>query len=267
MLLLTANPQLKGGHRTSTILLSAALTANSSAHVFWPLPGTAKTHIYTLSPPPPLRRRDSFVTKMNLSSALQPKQVIWLPQPQIKLVWFNFRFGLLLQPYIKGDVFHYTAKPQASRRWRPAPSIGRHHGSIMAVARYCCRSSKDSGGAGAIGGLVIHKATQPRSVQPTYWACSDSCRPSRDNVLAVEKKNHMRLLQASRFSFQLRLSVFEMFLLLVQHVWQVEQRGWMKISRLLIFSLDKITPSPSFRPPLPVLPLLLRILSPWILAY
>lgn len=95
------------------------------------------THIYTLSPPPPLRCRDSFVTKMNSSSALQPKQVIWLPRPQIKLVWFNFRFGLLLQPYIKGDIFHYTAKPQASRQRWPTPSIGRHHGSIMAFTRYC----------------------------------------------------------------------------------------------------------------------------------
>lgn len=50
---------------------------------------------------------------MNLSSAQQPKQVIWLPRPQIKLAWFNFRFGLLLQPYIKGDIFHYTAKPES----------------------------------------------------------------------------------------------------------------------------------------------------------
>ena len=140
------------------------------------------THIYTLSPPPPLRCRDSFVTKMNSSSALQPKQVIWLPRPQIKLVWFNFRFGLLLQPYIKGDIFHYTAKPQASRQRWPTPSIGRHHGSIMAFTRYCRWSSKAGGGIGAIGGLVIHRATQLRTVQPTYLACLDHYEPSCDNV-------------------------------------------------------------------------------------
>lgn len=121
---------------------------------------------------------------MNSSSALQPKQVIWLPRPQIKLVWFNFRFGLLLQPYIKGDIFHYTAKPQASRQRWPTPSIGRHHGSIMAFTRYCWKSSKVGGGVGAIGGLVIHRATKPRTVQPTHLACLDSCKPSCDNILA-----------------------------------------------------------------------------------
>lgn len=134
---------------------------------------------------------------MNSSSALQPKQVIWLPRPQIKLVWFNFRFGLLLQPYIKGDIFHYTAKPQARRQRWPTPSIGRHHGSIMAFTRYCCRSSKTGGSVSAIGGLVIHRASQPPTVQPTYLACVHSCKPSCDNVLA-------RLVQRSRFSFQLR---------------------------------------------------------------
>ena len=142
------------------------------------------THSYTLSPPPPLRWRDSFVTKMNSSSALQPKQVIWLPRPQIKLVWFNFRFGLLLQPYIKGDIFHYTAKPQASSRRWPTPSIGRHHGSIMAFTRYCCRSSKAGGGVGAIGWLVIHGAARPRTAQPTCLAWLDRRKPSCDKVLA-----------------------------------------------------------------------------------
>lgn len=156
---------------------------NSSANFFSPLPNTAPyihTHIYTLSPPPPLRCHDSFVTKMNSSSALQPKQVIWLPQPQIKLVWFNFRFGLLLQPYIKGDIFHYTAKPQASSQRWPTPSIGRYHGSIMAFTWYCCRSGKAGGGIGAIGWLVIHRAALLRTVQPTYL---DRYKPSCDNVL------------------------------------------------------------------------------------
>lgn len=113
-------------------LLSTVLTVNSPALTLQRLPPNAlqnssancytELHICSLSPPPPLRCHDSFVTKMNSSSALQPKQVIWLPQPQIKLVWFNFRFGLLLQPYIKGDIFHYTAKLQACRqRWSTPP--------------------------------------------------------------------------------------------------------------------------------------------------
>lgn len=154
------------------------------------------THIYTLSPPPPSRRCDSFVTKMNSSSALQPKQVIWLPRPQIKLVWFNFRFGLLLQPYIKGDIFHYTAKPQAGRQRWPTPSIGRHHGSIMAFTRYCCGSSKASGGFGAIGGLVINTAlcctasifSLFRSLPARLWQCVGRSGCIRD---------HMGLLQIS----------------------------------------------------------------------
>lgn len=133
------------------------------------------THIYTLSPPPPLRCCDSFVTKMNSSSALQPKQVIWLPQPQIKLVWFNFRFGLLLQPYIKGDIFHYTAKPQASKQWWSTPSIGRHHGSIMAFTRYLCRSSQVGAGTGAIGRLVIHWATHSHTELSVHLVCLGSC--------------------------------------------------------------------------------------------
>lgn len=112
---------------------------------------------------------------MNSSSALQPKQVIWLPQPQIKLVWFNFRFGLLLQPYIKGDIFHYTAKPQASKQWWSTPSIGRHHGSIMAFTRYLCRSSQVGAGTGAIGRLVIHWATHSHTELSVHLVCLGSC--------------------------------------------------------------------------------------------
>lgn len=90
------------------------------------IPLTSFHHCTVLHIPPfvssaPLRCHDSFVTKMNSSSALQPKQVIWLPRPQIKLVWFNFRFGLLLQPYIKADIFHYTAKVRVSRQQWPTP--------------------------------------------------------------------------------------------------------------------------------------------------
>ncbi len=46
---------------------------------------------------------------------LWPKQVIWLPRPQIKLVWFNFRFGAIQQPYITADIFHYPAKAGGGR--------------------------------------------------------------------------------------------------------------------------------------------------------
>lgn len=220
MLLLTANPQLKV--LTTPAQCCLQLHWRQIPLLTSPLPSTVHTHIYTPSPPPPLRCRDSFVTKMNLSSALQPKQVIWLPQPQIKLVWFNFRFGLLLQPYIKADVFHYTAKPQASRRWWPTPSIGRHHGSIMAFTRYRCRSSKASGSVCAIGGLVIHKATQPRTVQPTYLACLDSCRPSCDIVLAglaaqkKTKKSHDASVEEGKLR---QLNVTEKILPLIQQVW------------------------------------------------
>lgn len=56
---------------------------------------------------------------MNSSPArveiLWPKQVIWLPRPQIKLVWFNFRFGAIQQPYITADIFHYPAKAGGGR--------------------------------------------------------------------------------------------------------------------------------------------------------
>lgn len=117
---------------------------------------------------------------MNSSSALQPKQVIWLPQPQIKLVWFNFRFGLLLQPYIKGDIFHYTAKLQASRqRWStptpPAPTttttttlaVGRYHGSIMAFIRCCCSSRKAGGAMGATA-LACYPLGSGTSVPTAY---------------------------------------------------------------------------------------------------
>lgn len=208
--LLTANVfirsiQPKHGHHTQRCIQQHCW--QSSSNFFSPLPNTVHTHthIYTLSPPPPLRCRDSFVTKMNSSSALQPKQVIWLPRPQIKLVWFNFRFGLLLQPYIKGDIFHYTAKPQASRQWWPTPSIGRHHGSIMAYTRYCCRSSTVGGGVGAIGHLVIHRAALPRTVKPARLACLDRCKPSCDNVLAgLAAQEVTRLVQSSGFSVHLK---------------------------------------------------------------
>lgn len=80
---------------------NSAPTANSSLAPTYSVPSA------------PLRWRDSLVTKMNSSSALQPKQVIWLPRPQIKLVWFNFQSGLLSQPYITADIFHYTAKQRA----------------------------------------------------------------------------------------------------------------------------------------------------------
>lgn len=198
----------KCGHHTgTTVLHTTLLTANSCANFFSPFPITVytHTHIYTLSPPPPLRCCDSFVTKMNSSSALQPKQVIWLPRPQIKLVWFNFRFGLLLQPYIKGDIFHYTAKPQASRQWWPTPSIGRHHGSIMAFTQYCCGSSEASGGVGGIVGLVIHRATQPRTLQPTYLACLDCWKLSCDTTLAGLSAQELRGHWCRvRFSFHLK---------------------------------------------------------------
>lgn len=111
---------------------------------------------------------------MNSSSALQPKQVIWLPQPQIKLVWFNFRFGLLLQPYIKGDIFHYTAKLQASRqRWStptptpPTLAVGRYHGSIMAFIRYGCSSRKAGGAMGATA-LACYPLGSGTSVPTAY---------------------------------------------------------------------------------------------------
>ena len=76
----------------------------------------------------------------------------------------------------------------------------------MAVIRYYCRSIEAGGGVGAIGGLVIHRATQPRAVQPTYLAFADSCMPSCDNMLAslARQKNHKRLVQRSRLSFQLQ---------------------------------------------------------------
>lgn len=147
------------------MLHTAALMAKFSAGLCSPLPPyNTYIHIFIQSPPPPLRCCDSFVTKMNSSSAQQPKQVIWLPQPQIKLVWFNFRFGLLLQSYIKGDIFHYTAKTaeQGRPRW-PTPSTGRHHGSIMAFTRYRCRSGQDGGSFGA-----NRRACYPRGNAATH---------------------------------------------------------------------------------------------------
>lgn len=77
------------------------------------------------------------LTKMNSSPArveiLWPKQVIWLPRPQIKLVWFNFRFGAIQQSYITADIFHYPAKAGGGRDQgcTVQVSTGRHHSSIV----------------------------------------------------------------------------------------------------------------------------------------
>lgn len=85
---------------------------------------------------------------MNSSPArveiLWPKQVIWLPRPQIKLVWFNFRFGALQQPYITADIFHYPAKAGG----------GRGQG---------CRSPQED-----IIALLWHAFSRARSLLPSY---------------------------------------------------------------------------------------------------
>lgn len=120
---------------------------------------------------------------MNSSSALQPKQVIWLPQPQIKLVWFNFRFGLLLQLYIKGDIFHYTAKPRAGRQAVVARSLHRktswEHYGIYSI---CCRSSQ------ADGGIWCH-----------WWACYPQASTDRHtlNIFRLFRQLQAKLWQGA----------------------------------------------------------------------
>ncbi len=85
---------------------------------------------------------------MNSSPArveiLWPKQVIWLPRPQIKLVWFNFRFGAIQQPYITADIFHYPAK--AGGGWGQG-----------------CRSPQED-----IIALLWHTFSRSHSLPPSY---------------------------------------------------------------------------------------------------
>lgn len=132
-------------------------------------------HIGTLCSLPFSHSCDSFVTKMNSSSALQPKQVIWLARPQIKLVWFNFRFGPLLQPYIKGDIFHYTAKPESQQPAVVHSSIGRDHRSMMAFIWCFCRFTQAYGSVSATCGLFIDKETFTHCTIGQCWAGSPYC--------------------------------------------------------------------------------------------
>lgn len=157
-----------------------------SAVLCSPLPSyNTCIHIFTLSPPHPLRCRDSFVTKMNLSSAQQPKQVIWLPQPQIKLVWFNFRFGLLLQPYIKGDIFHYTAKTRERRGWGgPLPPQEDIMEALWHLLNTAAGPVRTVAALVPIVGLVSHRATLQHTTTSTCGLFGEP-RAKSDNVQEI----------------------------------------------------------------------------------
>lgn len=81
-------------------------------------------------------------------------------------MWFNFRFGLLLQPYIKGDVFHYTAKQQAAVVCSSPPPPPPTHRKISweQYGVYSILAAAPEGPVvprGARRWLVIHRAAHP----------------------------------------------------------------------------------------------------------
>lgn len=165
------------------MLHTAAVMAKFSAGLCSSLPPyNTYIHIFILPPPPPLRCSDSFVTKMNSSSAQQPKQVIWLPRPQIKLVWFNFRFGLLLQSYIKGDIFHYTAKRQSrGGRGGPLPPQEDIMEALWHLLDAAAGLVRMVAALVPIVRLVIHRATLP-PVTASICSLFGEPRAESDNV-------------------------------------------------------------------------------------
>lgn len=110
---------------------------------------------------------------MNSSPArveiLWPKQVIWLPRPQIKLVWFNFRFGAIQQPYITADIFHYPAK--AGGGWGQR-----------------CRSPQED-----IIALLRHTSSRSHSLPPSYNRAINNTQTHR--AVSAHARERIRYIQ------------------------------------------------------------------------
>ncbi len=86
--------------------------------------------------------QDEFIASTGWNTLAKTSNLI--ARPQIKLVWFNFRFGAIQQPYITADIFHYPAK--AGGGWGQG-----------------CRSPQED-----IIALLWHTFSRSHSLPPSY---------------------------------------------------------------------------------------------------